>query len=215
MTPVERVRRLVVAGAVAPEEGDRLVAAMAREPIRSPVWVLVNPFDRFGGVVAVAIGVVASVLSVCVTRLGIRFDGFLDLHVARAHVAPLGVSVIEQLAGWLLPAFLFWAYARIFARHVRPLDFLGMIGLARLPTLLAALPIALLSPEQSGLPTRLTPALLAVVFIGLACFGWNITLLYQGFKNASGLRGPKLVFGMVAMVIVAEAASKLVLAFVS
>jgi hypothetical protein len=215
MTPVERVRGLVDAGTVAPEEGERLLAAIAREPVRSPIWVLVNPFDRFGGGVAVAIGVVVSALSVWVTRLGIRFDGFLDLHVAHAHLPDLRISVIEQLAAWVLPAFLFWAYARAVARHVRPIDFLGMIGLARLPLLLAALPIALLSADVSGQPTKLTPALLAIIFIVFGCVPWNITLLYQGFKNASGLRGPKLVGGMIAMVVVAEAASKLVLALVS
>jgi hypothetical protein len=165
MTPVERVHRLVQAGTVAPEEGERLLSAMTREAVGSPAWILVNPFDRFGGGVAAAIGAVVGALSVWVTRLGIRFDGFLDLHFAHARVAPVRVSLIEQLAGWVLPALLFWAYARAVARH--------------------------------------------------SCVAWNITLLYQGFKNASGLRGPTLVGGLSAMVVVAEVASKIVLALAS
>jgi hypothetical protein len=90
-----------------------------------------------------------------------------------------------------------------------------MVGLARLPLLLASVPLALLTPSHPSIPPRLTPALAAVVVIALACVAWNITLLYQGFKNASGLRGPKLVGGFIAIVILAEAISKVVLAVAS
>jgi len=214
MNPVERVRRLVEAGTVAPEEGERLVAAMDRAPGRSPLWLLVNPFDRFGGGVAAAAGVVVGALGIGATRLGAHFDGFLDLHVSRAHVSPIRVALVEQVAAWLLPAALFWAYARVFARHVRVVDFVGMIGLARLPLVLAAFPVALLVPDVHALPIALTPALLAVVLIVLVSLGWYVTLLYQGFKNASGLRGGKLVGGLVAMIVAAEVASKLLLAVV-
>ena len=83
MTPVERVRSLVQAGKVAPEEGERLIAALAQQPRRSPVWLLINPFDRFGGGVAATLGVLVCVLSLWTTRLGLHFDGFLDLHASR------------------------------------------------------------------------------------------------------------------------------------
>jgi hypothetical protein len=213
MTPAERVRRLVQAGTVATDEGERLLAAMDREPRRSPVSALVNPFDRFGGGVAAVAGVVVSGLALGLTRMGVRFDGFLDLHVAHGHIAPLRVSMLEQLVGWGLPAVLLFAYARVVARHVRLIDFVGVVGLARAPIVLAAVPIALLSPDAASSAAMLTPGMLASLCFALACLGWSGTLLYQGFKNASGMRGPALVGGLIGMVIASEAASKLALAW--
>jgi hypothetical protein len=215
MTPAERIRGLIEAGSVGPQEGERLLAAVAREPVRSPAWALINPFDRFGGGVAALFGLVVSGLSIGSARLGVRFDGFLDLHVGPRGPVPLTVAILDQVVAWTLPAACFWAYARVVARHVRLVDFLGMVGLARLPLLLASVPVALLSPPRPSIPPKLTPALAGIVVIALACVVWNITLLYQGFKNASGLRGPKLVGGFIAIVVLAEAMSKVVLAFAS
>jgi hypothetical protein len=213
MTPVERVRPLVQAGKVAPEEGERLIAALAQQPRRSPFWLLFNPFDRFGGGVAATLGILVCVLSLWTTRLGVHFDGFLDLHVSRRHVPTLAVSLWEQAAAWLLPALLFWGYAWIITRHARLVDFVGMVGLARVPLLLAAVPVAYLSPESPAIPPQLTPALLVIVLIVLPCVAWVFTLLYQGFKNASGLNGAKLVGGFIGIVVLAEVASKVALAF--
>jgi hypothetical protein len=216
MTPAERIRHLIHAGNVAPEEGERLLAALAPESVRSPAWIVVNPFDRFGGGAAALAGLLVSWLSVWSTRLGVRFDGFLDLHVApHGHTPPLSLAVIDQVVAWVLPAACFWAYARVVARHARPVDFLGMVGLARLPLLVAGIPIALLTSSSPSLPLKLTPALAGIAVIALVSVAWNITLLYQGFKNASGLRGPKLIGGFIGVVVVAETISKLALAVAS
>ena len=215
MTPAERIRGLIEAGKVAPREGERLLAAVAQEPVRPPVWILLNPFDRFGGGVAALLGLVVAGLSIGSARLGVRFDGFLDLHDASRGPVALTTAIVDQVAAWILPAACFWAYAHVVARHVRPVDFLGMVGLARLPLLLASVPVALLSPSHPSVPPKLTPALAGIAVIALACVAWNLTLLYQGFKSASGLRGPKLVGGFVAIAILAEAVSKVVLAVAS
>jgi hypothetical protein len=212
MTPRARIERLVQAGTVAPEEGERLMAAIAAEPARSPLLLLIDPFDRFGGGVAAAVGLVVSTLSLAASRLGLRFDGFLDLHVARGRAPSLQVALLDQLVAWILPAACFWIYARLASRHVRWIDFVGMVGLARLPMLLGGVPIALLSQTLSQITImtpRFTPALGGIAAIALGSVAWFITLLYQGFKNASGLQGPKLVGGFVAIVIVAETISKI------
>lgn len=213
MTFARRVRRLVQSGKVGPEEGESLLAALAERPARSPFWILVNPFDRFGGGPAAGAGLFISVCSLLVARLGVRFDGFLDLHVARWHVPSLGTSLLEQAVAWPLGALLFWSYAQAVTRHVRFLDFIGMCGLARLPLLVAAIPIALLSPHTARVPAKLTPGLLAVSLVALPCVVWHLTLLYQGFKNASGIRGVKLTGAFVFLVILAELLSKAALAF--
>lgn len=212
MTPSERVRRLIASGAVAPDEGERLLAAMHDAPRPSRLAMLVNPFDRFGGEAAAALGALVSVASIAVARLfGVRFDGLLDLHFNAAAPPTLRVAMIDQLAGWLVPALCFWAYARAWSKHVRLVDFVGMAGLARLPLLVGALVMFPLVPPTLPDPPQPTPALLAVALLAMIFVVANVTWLYQGFKNASGLAGKKLVVGFIGLVLGVEALSKLVI----
>jgi hypothetical protein len=211
MTPSERIRRLVEAGSVLPDEGKRLLDAMPDEKSRGGQFLVINPFDRFGGGKAVLIGLLISILSILVTRLGVRFDGLLDLHVVRA-IPSLQASIFEQVGAWLIPSLIFWAYALATAQHVRVIDFIGMVGLSRLPLLIAGLAISFLGSHLGSVHERKpTPALIGIAIIVLPCVAWQVTLLYQGFKNASGLRSTKLVVGFVLSLIAAEVASKLAL----
>ena len=54
----------------------------------------------------------------------------------------------------------------------------------------------------------MTVSIALIVMVTFVSIAWMITWLYQGFKNASGLRGPKLVGGFIGMVILAEVVSK-------
>jgi hypothetical protein len=65
-------------GSISPEEEKPLLGMMAGAPRRSPLWLVVNPFDRFGGSVAAWAGLAIAVLSLGATRLMVRYDGFLD-----------------------------------------------------------------------------------------------------------------------------------------
>lgn len=211
MTPSERVRRMVESGSVAPEEGARLLAAMGGTERRSGLGLLVDPFERFGGGTAVLAGAVVSAVSVVVSvALGARFDGFLDLHFSSSSPG-LRVALVDQLAGWIVPALGFWLYARVVARHVRLVDFVGMTGLARLPILAGAIVLRPLAPSSvAGIP-RMSPSLLLLALLAVVVLVANVTWLYKGFKNASGLSGSKLVGGFVVLSIIVEAASKLVI----
>src|SRR5450432_3037236 len=112
MTPADRIRRLVAAGTVAPEEGARLLDAMGHErPHLSRFALLVNPFDRFGGGFATGLGAAIAALSLGIARFGIRFDGFLDLHTVNG-VVTLRTALLDQVVAWLIPAILFFAYSR-------------------------------------------------------------------------------------------------------
>ena len=219
-TPADRIRNLVDAKKVSAEEGERLLRAMTPSSGARSSWLLLlNPFDRFGGERAAVAGLAISALSLGLARLGVHFDGALDVHLApSANRVPLtlGASLLEQAAGWLVASLLFWAYARFTSSHVRFVDFLGVVGLSRVLLLGIAL-FLVLGPElPPDMATKTpTPALLAHVLVlaavTLPLIGWFITLLYQGFKNASGLAGGRLVGGFIGVLLVSEIVSKLVL----
>ena len=65
------------------------------------------------------------------------------------------------------------------------------------------------------MPPEVTPALLAVALVAVVFGVANVTLLYFGFKNASGLTGVKLVGGFIGLLIGVEALSKVVLMFLT
>lgn len=211
-TPDERVRALVRDNVIKPAEGERLLATMSPRPPRRGWRLALNPFERFGGGTAAAAGLAVAALSVAVTRLGVRFDGFLDLHVAPA-VIPYRTALLEQIVVWPLPALLFWAYARLLGRRVRIIDFLGVIGLSRAPLALAAIALGLLAPPlPPGIPT-LTPELAVIAVLAALGLVWSLTLLVQGIKNASGLRGAPLIAGLIGLVLASEILSKVALAY--
>jgi hypothetical protein len=213
MTPAQRVRARVESGSLTAEEGARLLAAMHESPPASPAHrvSLLDPFERFGGGTAVLLGAVISIASIAAEQLGIRFDGFIDVHVARNHTPTWWSAVADQLGGWILPALGFWAYARVFSRRVRVVDFLGMVGLARLSLLIGALATLPFVPSSPPSPMQLTPALALVIVLAVVTLTVYITLLYNGFKNASGLTGRRLVVGFVGLMIVLELASRVAL----
>lgn len=213
-TPKQRIESLVNAGTIAQEEGARLIAALgdpaATARATTPSWL--NPFERFGGEMAAGVGLMVALASVAITRLGVRFDGFLDLHTGTA-VCSYKIALFEQGVAWLLPALAFWAFASLLTRRGRLIDFVGAFGLSRLPLVLVAAPVAWLTPGRvspSAIPT-LTPALALIVLLSLVCIGWQITWLYQGYKNAAGLKGPKSVVSFIGLVVVCEILSKVLL----
>lgn len=208
MTPNERVQRLVQAGTITHDDGVRLLTAMGPKRPLTTLEILFDPFERFGGGTAAAIGLLTAAASLISIPLKIRYDGFLDLHTGPATSLRLALS--EQFVVWILPAILFYTYARLVKSPGRIIDYLGMVGLSRIPYLLAT---ALLGLFPSGETPR-GAALVAIAAIALTALGWTITLLYKGFKNASGLTGAKLVAGFIATMVVCEAMSKTVLGLV-
>lgn len=185
---------------------DAVRAPTKTEPRRS-VWK--DPFARYGGEVTTAVGVMVAALGIVVSRFHIRFDGALDIHTVSAPV-PLRVAIIDQLVAFPLTALVFWAVALVAARHVRLVDVLGVVGLARGPAVVLALPLGLFA-SRSTTSTTMSPALAVVIVAALAALGSQIYLLFTGFRTATGLRGARLTWLFIGGLVLAEIATKVVL----
>lgn len=207
-SPSDRIRGLVREGKISAEEGSRLLGSV--EPSRRATGpsLLWDPFERFGGGTAVAVGVLAVVTSIGVSRLGIRFDGAFDTHLAPGPV-PWSTALADQLVAWLLPALGFWAVARSFGRGSRLLDHLGMMSMVRVALVafaIATFPLAKHAGRDFG-----SPAFVVLIVLSLGFIVWLAALVFFGFRSASGLRGKRLGVALAISVVAVEVASKIVL----
>jgi hypothetical protein len=219
-TPSERVRGLVQKGSLPADDAGELLAAVGVSAPPSRAQLLIDPLERFDAARLCLAGLGGALAGVAVSRLGVRFDGFLDLHHTGSRFR-LAVSLLDAVSAWLPAALVFWVVSLVAARQGRFVDFLALIGVARLPLVAFAVPIALVSkvaPVPVPAPGQV-PALgigvIVIVTCALASLGWVLTLAYRGFGTASGLRGPRRVVAFVTAVVLSEAASKLVLSLLA
>jgi hypothetical protein len=208
-SPEERIRELARKSAIAPADAERLLAAVRTEPVAKASW---NPYDRWSAERCIAIGVACAVVGIALSRLGFRYDGFLDQNYTR-HGPSLFASVVDQLAAFPFGALVFWAAARIVARRARFVDLLGVVGLARLPATVFSIPLAVIGPKNvaGDHMTVLGGVALVIAVVGL---GLQITALVVGFRTSTGVAGARFTLSLLGALLVAELGSKVIVSFV-
>jgi hypothetical protein len=120
---------------------------------------------------------------------------------------------------WPLAALLLWLASLLAGRRGRFIDFLGVIGVARVPLVISALPLAaliLIDPPpvwQPGQVPQFQPAVVALSMLALVGVAWFVVLSYRGFVVASGLTGARRWGTFIAAALAAEVSSKMLLYF--
>ena len=208
-SPEERIRELARARGLEASDTEGLLAAVRPVTRKSK-----NPFDRWSGEATSALGAGLALVALATSRLGIRYDGALDMHVTGSAVPP-ATALLDQLVAVPLTALVFWAAARLIARGVRFIDILGVVGASRLPLILVAVPIALLTPHLPKDPSRPNAALFAMIALALVGVGVHITLLVLGFRATTAGRGGRLAGAFIGALVGAEVITKIVLALVT
>lgn len=218
-----KVLDMVQQGKITSAEADALLAAMRDRPRFSP-RLLFDPYERVGAAAALAVGALAAIASgFAAIPLGLRFDGYMDIHTAGGAVTPLA-AIADQLVAWPLSALVLWLVALPFARASRFVDFLAAAGLARVLLLAAGALLAPLTPEPAVLADMSRRALadpasvlgdvasmLPMIGVALVFVGWFVAASVFGFRHASGLRGGKLAGAAVLGLLAAEVVSKIAL----
>ncbi len=187
--------------------------------------LLFNPFYYLAGIKALALGLGVIFLAAVVGFWGnAHFDGVLDTHVGAS--APVWVFFAEGVVDWLCLAVALWLAGKIISRTAfRAVDVLGTQALARWPTLLVSvivLPKAfqrfgaqLMAMLQQGkLQINFSDALVfgivALAMIPLMC--WTVYLMYKSFSVSCNVAGGKAIGTFIAALLIAEIASKTLLA---
>ena len=212
-SPDARVRGLVDAGHITPEEGERL-----RRALRGPtglVAIVRNPVEYLRPRWAAIAAVLVVLASIAVSQLGIRFDGALDVHRVPGTPA-LRTALIDQVVGVAFAAFVFWVASLAMWRRGRWQDFAIATAIARAPALLLCVWSLLVVPVVPGTEEVLrmaqsgeVPLRLLISNVGsLPLLAWMIFWLYRGFAYSAGVRGPGAGVTFVAAIVTAEVASK-------
>ena len=191
-------------------------------------WLLLaDPFRRVEGGTALLVGV-GAVAATALLGLygGIAYDGVADLHVGQP--LPPALRALLPVADWLIAVAVLGLAGRLFSRsRQRLVDYLGMVGAARLPMavlgtlllpgllgrfleplnrLLAENPQAFTQrvPQLPGLP-----GLVAVGVVTVVLVIWTAVLTYFALQEASGMSRGKALAVFVGAALVAEVLSKI------
>ena len=206
----EKVLEMVASGKISPSQGDELLAAMA--PAGPSIWqILFHPAARLGLGPSLAIGAIASLGALVLTRFGVSFDGALDAHSASVSVP---MALVQVALYWPLVALVFWLAAKLAGKSTRLVDHLAAVGIARLPYTLLGLTVLPLRSLDPSRPLAFSPLQAVAIFTGLPLLVWSVALLCTGFRAVSGLRGGRLALTLVIAVLVAEVISKVLLALI-
>lgn len=206
----KRVLEMLSEGRITAEEAEELLGAMAPRQ-RATDW-LFRPMERLRPGQALLAAAVVAILQLGVSRLGVRFDGALDMHTGLPPVG-WGTALLELALSWPLTAFLLFLVAWPIARGGRFVDLLAAVGVARLPNVVSGALAGAFGGELRGMAEGEVSAaalLLSLAVLLFAC--WFVALLVTGIRTAMGLRGGKLALASVLGIVVAETLTKLALA---
>ena len=207
-TSKEKVLELVATGKISAAEGSELLGALVKPG--PSIWSrLGNPFERLNGMATWSLTVVAVLIGFLLFKWNVRFDGALDVH--STHNGLPEVALWDQIVAWPLTALVFWLTSRAVGQKGRVSDFLGAVGVARIPLVLIGILIGGLGPRARIDTSSPSIGAVALVLGVLPLVAWAVVLLLNGFRNASGLREGKSTRVFFVALVVAEILSKVVL----
>jgi hypothetical protein len=178
---------------------------MTVSQVATSARLLVAPHFRLGrsGMALLTAGALFSGL--LASRMGVRFDGFLDLSSALGgDVVPLPIALADQFVALPLAAAVAWLILRGFTSASFETILLSF-GTMRVPLVLIAPIAAFIERPLVQMPT------LFLISLAIVGFAWTLALLVSGLCFATGLRSGRLAVAVLCVTIAAEVASEQVL----
>ncbi|MSP53231.1 MAG: hypothetical protein EXR81_03140 [Gammaproteobacteria bacterium] len=181
--------------------------------LSSVISFLINPFQKITGMSALLPGVIILLLSsyVCWYTNFYVIDIF-DIAQRKSVPHPnvpytFWLLIYQNAISWLTLSILYIVVAKLFQKkHLRITDFIGMVGLARLPFLFLMLLLLGIDFFQANyIPSFFYQTWLTALFqlfIYLLLF-WQLALYFYALKEASGLTKNKLIFATIISLLIA------------
>ena len=214
----ERLLNLYKEKKITEEDFNILSRALSQKKTRSQRFFhhFVNPFDRFAGYQAVAIGLGVLLATSLVASLSqIHFPGLFDLKIFKPADSP-GLPLIFQkilLQNMIISlslAMAFYFSSRLAKKSsLRFVDFLGTAMMARFPYLIASVVFLILHLSEVKLhfdkvEDVSTYTLIAITFTALLSIVWLGATYFYSLKESSGLKGKSLWVSFVFSLLIVE-----------
>lgn len=211
-----RILDMLASKKISAREADELLSAL-RRPTRILSWFY-HPHATLNTKWSLMASLVAAAVAMGLSRVGIVFDGVLDLHrISEPHSWFL--TVLETLVAWPMFALCLMFAAKTLGSRGRFVDFFVTVGVARLPLVLGGVLLAFFVEDMPNDPevVRELPMGIVILLSSImipVLFGF-VMWLWQGFALASGRRDGKAVAVFVVTIVVSEIASKAILALMA
>jgi hypothetical protein len=210
----DRVLQLAKTGKINDAEAQRLIDALRSEPLS---WrFLISPYDQLSTQTAWLIAAAVVIGSVAASRLGIRFDGALDMQ--KVSEAPsLFLAIFDNINAIAVTGCLMWLSSLLANKQGRIVDFVVFIAIARVPLVIAGVLLGALMPPPEEILAQASANQLNVglillsVILALPSLVWFLVLLFQAFKISSGMKGIRLGISFTVAILAAEIATKFLL----
>lgn len=188
--------------------------------------LLLRPCEIFSGKVSLLLGISVMALTALICTFGkIHLDGILDLHIGQETniLTAFGEGVIDLLS---IVVFIYIAGFIFIGTTISIINIMGRQALARFPILLSSITVLLLNDNKvpqyqlwkylhQGQPTEITTtdivAFIFLTLISLALIIWSIILMYRAYFKSCAVKGTKAVLSFIAIVILSEITSKLLI----
>ncbi|MCL1932368.1 MAG: YIP1 family protein [Candidatus Azobacteroides sp.] len=176
-------------------------------------WKLVyNPFEKVAGWKAFGIGIVILSITTIIGYFGNTVFYALEIKIGSS--VTWSTAFFVQFLGLAVTVVIMYATALLFAKHTRFQDILGTVTLAKYPLLLVALVGLALGKSMAPLDAEKLIKMEYTFFdlIPLILFGvatiifvvWEIALLYNAFRVSTNLKGLKCALLFIAVLLISE-----------
>lgn len=186
--------------------------------------LLFNPFIRYSEKQLLVTGILTATVGVFLaTVTNTHFDGVLDTHFGEN--VTLITAASESLINTLSIVVVFFVLGKIINRKTRFIDILNIALIVKIPAYFLALfninnwmhtatggfMKNMANPMEVEFSTNDIVLLFFFSLVGFAVLAWLVTLLYNGFKIATNLKGIKHIIMFILAIIVSEIISKVLL----
>ena len=188
---------------------------------------LLNPFDKFSDKTLITASAWSTIIGVFLGFVcNARFDGIIDLHFGA------NISLLESLLfvffDITILVILLFALAKLINNKSRLLDLLIAVLLARTPIYLLSIAnignkmfdmgVIINQKISNGqifdISISMQFILVAMSIISFLAIIWFCILLFNGFKTATNIKQKKHILYFIAIVLIAEIVSKILISYI-
>lgn len=187
---------------------------------------LFQPFEYIAGSKALLAGLLIIILTGVVSFFtGVRFNGVIDMHLGNS--GTLIQHILEGLIDWLaLSLFLCLAAMMLRKNNFRPLDIFGTVALSRWPMLVVSGLAGFINVDRINgyfegyyLKKESTitlqwfemPVFIVFIIIALLFSILMISLFYKAYSISCNIKGPRSIWSFIIALLLAEAASGIII----